>query len=198
MTKIESNFYKKGFKKIAGIDEAGRGCWAGPLVVALCVLPKNYLNPNIKDSKKINKLKREKVFQEVIQNALYYDFIIYDAEFVDKNNPKKTSILGMKTLITRAQDNIDVALIDAEKVNANIETLSIVKGDQISQSIAAASIIAKTIRDQEMKLISKKYPEFQFENHQGYGTKQHLENLRKFGPIKGVHRFSYKPIKSVA
>lgn len=196
MKKFEEKYYQKGFNNICGLDEAGRGCWAGPLVVAICVLSKNYLNNDIKDSKRINKKRRHHLFKEIINNAIYYDYIIYSPKFVDQYNPKQASIIGMKFLIKKANDKIDLAFIDGEKLeNTNIPTITIIKGDSLSQSIAAASIIAKTIRDFEMDKIDKKYPHYDFKNNQGYGTKKHIYYLEKFGPIKNVHRFSYKPIK---
>lgn len=191
----ENDLYKKGYKYIAGLDEVGRGCWAGPLVVAMVIFDSNYVNNKINDSKTISRDKRHNLYNQITNDALYWDYVVYDAEFVDKNNPKRTSVLGMEYLINNSKHKIDFALIDAEKVCVKIRTKSIIKGDKKSQTIAAASIIAKTIRDQEMDKLDKKYPLFEFKNHQGYGTKKHIEHLNKFGPIKGVHRFSYKPIK---
>lgn len=191
----ENKLYKNGFKYIAGLDEVGRGCLAGPLVVALVIFDHHYVNNEINDSKKISKTKRHYLFKEIINNAIYWDYIIYDADFVDKYNPKRTSILGMEYLVNNSKHKIDFVLVDAEKIDVNIESISIIKGDQKSQTIAAASIIAKTIRDLEIDKINKHFPLFEFNKHQGYGTKKHIEILKKKGPIKGIHRFSYKPIK---
>lgn len=196
MKKIENELFKKGFNFIAGVDEVGRGCWAGPLVVAICCFQKEYENPKIKDSKKLNHKQRLEIFKEIKNEALFFDYVIYDANFVDQNNPKKTSIIGMEFLINKHKDKFDFALSDAEKLNLNsIPYQAIIKGDEKSQAIAAASIIAKIIRDQIMFEIDLKYPQFDFKSNKGYGTIKHRNALDKYGPIKNIHRFSYKPIK---
>ena len=144
MREFEDKLYKEKIYKIAGLDEVGRGCWAGPLVVAICVLKKDYNNKLIKDSKKMSSKNRKLVFEQLNREALLIDWIIYDAEFVDKTNPKKTSIIGMEYLINKHKDKIDYCLIDSEKVeNVLVKTQSIIKGDEKSISIAAASIVAK-------------------------------------------------------
>lgn len=198
MKQYEESLYSKGYKKIAGLDEVGRGCWAGPLVVAICVLPKNYLNSKIKDSKKLSSKQREELFLEITKEAILVDWVIYEPSYVDQYNPKRTSIIGMEYLINKCQKKIDFCLIDAEKIKeTNIPFLSIVKGDSLSQSIAAASIVAKVIRDREMEKLHKVYPEYFFNNNKGYGTKQHQDALLNHQPIYNVHRFSYKPIKKI-
>lgn len=197
MKKFEDKLYKEGYKNIAGLDEVGRGCWAGPLVVAICVFNKDYLNNEIKDSKKISEDKRERIFDQISKDALIVDWVIYDAHFVDQNNPKKTSQIGMEFLINKYKDKIDFALIDAEQIKSSVETMSIIKGDTQSQSIAGASIIAKVIRDRIMKSLDKEYPNYFFSSHKGYGTKKHWEAIKNYGPIKKIHRFSYKPIKKI-
>ncbi len=191
----ENELYKKGYKNIVGLDEAGRGCWAGPLVVAICMFDKNYVNKDINDSKKLTEISRKNLFEVIKRDAIICDWIIYEADFVDRNNPKASSILGMEYLINKYKDKIDYCLIDAEKVDVSVPSLSLIKGDSISQSIAAASIVAKFIKDEEMRKLDLEYPEFNFAKNKGYGTKQHREALNKYGPIKNVHRFSYKPIK---
>lgn len=197
MKKYENELFKKGFKKIAGIDEVGRGCWAGPLVVAICMFDSNYVNEKIKDSKQINENVRNSLFNEIIKNAILVDWIIYDPNFVDLYNPKKVSIIGMEYLINKHVSKLDYCLIDAEKITSPIPCMSIIKGDSKSQSIAAASIVAKVIRDNIMKQLDKQYPKYHFGKHKGYGTYQHKLALTHYGPIKNVHRFSYKPIKNI-
>ena len=197
MKKIEKKLHNQGFSNLAGLDEVGRGCWAGPLVVAICMFDKEYENYKIKDSKTINESERKKVYDQILKDALLVDWVIYDSNFVDKHNPKKTSIIGMEYLINIHKDKIDYCLIDAEKVNVSIPSKSIIKGDSLCQSIAAASIVAKVIRDEMMKKIDIEYPEYKFKSNKGYGTKDHREALEKLGPIKNVHRFSYKPIQKI-
>lgn len=198
MKEIENQLkIKNGYKNICGLDEVGRGCWAGPLVVAICLFDNKYFDNEINDSKKLKEHQREKLFDKIINNAIFVDWVIYDAEFVDQHNPKITSIIGMEHLINKHKDKIDFCLIDAEKVNADVPSMSIIKGDEKSFAIAAASIVAKVIRDRIMKELDKVYPEYGFASHKGYGTKKHLESLKKHGPIKKIHRFSYKPIANL-
>lgn len=197
MKTYENRLYHQKYKMIAGLDEAGRGCWAGPLVIALCVFDSSYVNQEINDSKKLKETQRAKVFNQIIKDAQLVDWIIYDASFVDQYNPKKASIMGMQYLIEKHQRSIDYCLIDYEKVEVSIPTQSITKGDAKSQTIAAASIVAKYIRDQIMNDLDKQYPFYSFKIHKGYGTKKHYEALLKYHPIKKVHRFSYKPIQKI-
>lgn len=197
MKTYENDLYKHGYLNVAGLDEAGRGCWAGPLVIAVCVFEPNYINKEINDSKKLSVKKRQEVFQQIIRDAKLVDWIIYDANFIDLHNPKQASIIGMKFLIDKHKNKLDYCLIDYEKINVAIPTISITKGDSKSQSIAAASIVAKTIRDQIMCEIDLQYPNYFFKSHKGYGTKKHYDAIVKNLPIKNIHRFSYKPIKNI-
>ena len=197
MKTFENKLYSKGYQNVAGLDEVGRGCWAGPLVVAICVLPINYENLKIKDSKKLSHKQRESLYLEILEHAIIVDYIVFDPEFVDEHNPKQTSIIGMQMLIDKHKNQLDFCLIDAEKINSCIPCESIIQGDNKSQSIAAASIVAKVVRDQYMINLSKQFKGYGFELHKGYGTKKHQDALKKLGPIQGVHRFSYKPIKKL-
>ncbi|MGL4616647.1 MAG: ribonuclease HII, partial [Mycoplasmoidaceae bacterium] len=120
---------------------------------------------------------------------------VIDSKTVDKLNPKKASIKGMQDCLKKIKTKPDFVLIDAEKINSEIENLSIIKGDQKSISIASASILAKVYRDKYMIKMAKKYPNYFFQNNKGYGTKIHLDALNKYGPIKNFHRFTYKPMK---
>lgn len=195
MRLYERELNSRGYYKIAGLDEAGRGCWAGPLVVAICVLPNDFNHHLIRDSKQLNETQRLKAYSIIIENSLYYEILEISAQDVDKFNPKQASILGMEYLIKKAKNKIDVALIDAEQVECQIPNMSIVKGDQKSINIAAASILAKVTRDQIMIQLAKKLKNFRFDKHKGYGTKLHQDELKRNGPIYTIHRFSYKPIK---
>jgi ribonuclease HII len=165
--------------------------------VAAVILPNSYRNNEIIDSKQLSKQKRNKLFTEIKKNAIDYSVIFITSEEVDKMNPKGASIYGMKKAIDELKTRPDVCLIDAEKLNTSYETKSIIKGDEKSISIAAASILAKVSRDRYMEAIDKQYPYFHFAKHKGYGTMEHLKALRKYGPIKQFHRFSYKPVKKV-
>lgn len=193
----EKKLQIQGYKKIAGMDEVGRGCWAGPLVVAACILPSGYKNDEINDSKKLSAKKREKLFDIICHDALGYEIIFMSPEEVDHFNPKEATSIAMSQALKKLHPKPDFCLIDAEKVESEIETKSFPKGDSNSISIAAASILAKVTRDRYMINLSVKYPEYHFDKHKGYGTEIHAKALKKHGPIKGVHRFSYKPVQKV-
>lgn len=196
MYAYENKYFYKGYKNIAGVDEVGRGCWAGPLVVASVVLPPRYRNNEINDSKTLSIKKREQLFDVIIKDAIDYQIIFIDPIEVDKLNPKKASIEGMKQALSSLKVKPDICLVDYEKINdSNQKVESITKGDGKSISIAAASIIAKVARDRYMIQINDKYPQYNFKKHKGYGTLEHLKALKKYGPIKGFHRFSYKPVQ---
>ncbi|MGL5246483.1 MAG: ribonuclease HII [Mycoplasmoidaceae bacterium] len=195
MNDFENKYFKKGFKLIAGIDEVGRGALCGPIVVAICILPEKYFNNEINDSKKLSPKKRIELNKIIRKECIDFHIEVINPKIVDKLNPKKASIKGMKDCLNKIKTKPDFILIDAEKINSKIENLSIIKGDQKSISIASASILAKVYRDDYMIKMDKKYPNYFFENNKGYGTKTHLDALNKYGPIKDFHRFTYKPIK---
>ena len=198
MYRYERKYWNQGNEYILGLDEVGRGPWAGPLVVAGCILPKYYKNDEINDSKKLSMKKRERLFDEIIKSAIAYDILFISAQDVDKLNPKQASINGMYEVFSSIKPTAQVVLIDAEKVpKIKAKTESIIKGDAKSISIAAASILAKVARDRYMIEIANKYPEYHFDNNKGYGTIEHLKAIQKFGPIKDFHRFSYRPIKEI-
>ncbi len=193
----EQQFWSKN-QIVLGLDEAGRGSWAGPIVVAGCILPINYYNSQIKDSKQLTIKAREQLYDEITKVAISYQIKFIDAELVDKYNPKQATINGMTDIINAITPAAAIALIDTEKITkTDIDTLSIIKGDQKSINIAAASILAKVARDKYMTQMQKKYPNFNFSKHKGYGTLLHLKELKKYGPIKKFHRYSYQPIKQV-
>ena len=197
MKTIENQIHDQCYEIIAGLDESGRCCWAGQLVVAICAFKKDYVNLAINDSKKLNAKQRHLIFEQIIKDAYYWNYLVLDATFVDRHNPKKASILAMEMLVKNATKKLDFILADWEKINVELPSQSLAKGDQKSQAIAAASIIAKTIRDQLIDEIDQQYPQYGFKQHQGYGTKMHQAKLEAFGPIAKIHRFSYKPIKLI-
>ncbi|AVN62552.1 ribonuclease HII [Mesoplasma coleopterae] len=184
-------------KFISGSDEAGRGAMAGPIVVASVILPSDYQNPLIRDSKKLSKKQRELLFEEIKAIAISYAIEIIEASDVDILNPKQASRVGMVNSIMNLKPKPVVSLIDAEKiVIENYNCLPFIKGDDLSQSIAAASILAKTTRDNIMIEYAKVYPEYNFDLHKGYCVKEHVEKAKKFGVLP-IHRKSYKPIKDI-
>ncbi|WP_347938170.1 ribonuclease HII [Mycoplasma feriruminatoris] len=184
---------------LSGSDEAGRGCLAGPLVVASVILKPDYFNPLIKDSKKLNPKTRQILFDEIIKNCLDYQIIVISSEQVDKLNPLQASLLGFKTTINNLKVTPQLSLIDGNQniKLENIKTLPIIKGDDLSFSIACSSILAKVTRDKILDEYDQIYPNYGFKSHKGYCTKQHLLAIKKYG-ILDIHRKSYKPIKKIS
>lgn len=192
----ESKYYDLGYEYIAGSDEAGRGPLAGPLVVAACILPKGYSNELINDSKKLTDKKRRYLFEIIKKDALAYHIEVIDIETIDKINIYQASKLGMKICLEKLSIKPDVALLDAMNLNLDYPVESIIKGDEKSISIAAASILAKVYRDDLMIEYAKVYPGYDFEKNKGYGTKKHLEALETIG-ITPIHRKTYDPVKTM-
>ena len=195
----QEQFYSDKVNLIVGVDEAGRGPLAGPVVAAAVIFARTYINKEINDSKQLSEKKREKLFIEIQNNALAIGVGIIDAETIDKINIYEATKLAMKTAIKNLNHNYDLILTDAMKLeNQKAPVIDIIKGDAKALPIAAASIIAKVTRDHIMDELAKKYPKYGFDVHKGYGTKKHMDALKQFGPIKGVHRFSYKPVYRVS
>ena len=190
----EIEFRNKGYNKILGIDEAGRGPLAGPLVIAGVVLPVDYENENINDSKQLSDKKRREMFEEIMRVALEVKINIVDVETIDKLNILRATKEGMEEIVNNVGDKCDAVFVDAVKLdNINKPVLSLIKGDALSLSIAAASIIAKVTRDDIMLELDKEYPMYDFKKNKGYGTKTHMLALEKYGVTKH-HRMSYAPV----
>lgn len=193
-TKEEKRLIKQGYKLIAGIDEAGRGSWAGP-VVAAAIIMSNYKIKGIKDSKLLSPKMRDKLFDEILENCLGYGVGIVENDTIDEINIYQAAKLAMKQAVENIEKvKPDHLLIDAMKVEINIPQKAIIKGDTNIYSIACASIIAKVTRDRIMLDLHEKYPEYSFDKHKGYGTKIHLDCLEKHGSC-AIHRKTYKPIR---
>ena len=191
----QEQFYSKKIKVIVGVDEAGRGPLAGPVVAAACILSRTYINKEINDSKQISEKKRKELFEIIQKDALAVGVGIVDAETIDRINIYEATKVAMKEAIKNLNHDYDLILTDAMKLeNQKVEVIDIIKGDAKALPIAAASIIAKVTRDEMLNELGKRYPEYGFEVHKGYGTKKHLDALDKYGPIKKIHRFSYKPV----
>jgi len=186
---------KKGHVLIAGIDEAGRGPLAGPVSAAAVILPSDYTHEILTDSKKLTEKKREAIFEELIgDDSILTSHVFITAEEIDKVNILKATHLAMADAVAGLPELPDYCLIDGLPVpNFPYPSEGIVKGDSKSLSISAASVIAKVMRDRYMVDIAKKYPEYGFERHKGYGTKLHLEVLERHGPCP-LHRRSFAPV----
>lgn len=194
--KFEQQAFDLGKKYIVGLDEAGRGPMAGPLVVGAVIFPQGYYNDKINDSKKLTEKKREELYQIIIQEALAYQIEIIDVADVDRLNVYQASKKGMIDAIDHLSIRPDYALTDAMPLGDVIEHQAIVKGDAKSLSIGAASILAKVTRDHIMNDYAKIYPEYGFEKHKGYPTKQHKEALKAYG-VTPIHRRSFQPVIDV-
>lgn len=198
MLDLEKEYYSEKVKVIVGVDEAGRGPLCGPVVAAACILPKGYHNEHINDSKKLTEKKREIAYQEIINDALAYGVGIVDPKRIDEINIYQATKEAMSKAINQINVSYDLILTDAMKLeNQKVEVVPIIKGDAKAESIAAASIIAKVTRDHMLEEMDRKYPQYGFISHKGYGTKKHIEAIKKFGIIKGFHRETYEPIKSM-
>ncbi|MDE6952575.1 MAG: ribonuclease HII [Erysipelotrichales bacterium] len=194
--KFENEAYSHGKKIIIGLDEAGRGPMAGPLVVGAVIFPKGYYNENINDSKKLTEKKREALYDLIIENALAYQIEVIDVDEVDQFNVYQASKIGMLRAIEHISITPDYALTDAMPLGSAIEHQAIIKGDALSMSIGAASILAKVTRDRIMKEYDCLYPEYGFAKHKGYPTKQHKEALKAYG-ITPIHRKTFQPVIDV-
>jgi ribonuclease HII len=184
---------------IAGFDEAGRGPLAGPVSTAGVVLPPDYQNPLINDSKKLTDRERRKLFNEIKKVALAYYVCLVPVETIDTINILEADRLGMETCLTEMlkTQKIDYIITDYMSLHTDIPLLSIPKGDATSLAVAAASILAKVSRDDYMILLDKQYPIYQFAKNKGYGTKAHIDAIEKYGYVAGVHRLSFEPVKSM-
>jgi ribonuclease HII len=191
MCEYEREAYKKGFSYIAGIDEAGRGPLAGPVVGAAVVLPKDIFIKGLNDSKKLSEKKREELFDIIKKEALDIGIGMVDQNEIDEINILNAAKKAMALAVKNLKSTPDILLVDAENLEGQeIKQISIVKGDALSISIAAASIIAKVTRDRLMKEMDEEYPQYGFLNHKGYGTKEHINAIKKYG-ICPIHRISF-------
>ena len=184
--------FEKDFKEslIAGIDEAGRGPLAGPLVCACVIMPKTDLIEGINDSKKLSPKKREELFEQILQTALAYSIIEIDEKTIDELNILNATKLGMKKALEALVIKPEIVFTDAVQIETDLPQKNIIHGDGLSYNIAAASILAKVHRDRLMQKLSLQYPQYQFAQHKGYGTKLHIEKLKEFGPCP-LHRKSF-------
>ena len=194
--KYEKELIKKGITLIAGVDEVGRGPLVGPVVTACVILPLNYKLDGLTDSKKLTEKKRNEFFDIIQKDALGIGIGIVSEKKIDEVNIYQATKLAMQEAINNCKIKPEHILIDAMKLDIDIPTTSIIKGDLLSLSISAASVIAKVTRDRMMDELDKKYPMYGFKKNKGYPTKEHLEAIKKYGIID-EHRRSYGPVKEI-
>lgn len=190
MLSYETDLWSKGNKMIAGVDEVGRGCLFGDVLAASVILKPHVRIEGINDSKKLTIKQREELYSIIQENAVAIGIGRIDARTIDEINIKQAARLAMKQAVMAMVIKPDVLLIDAEKIELEIPQMSIIKGDSLSQSIAAASIIAKVTRDNLCEIWDKDYPNYGIKQHKGYATKLHREMIRLHGPSP-LHRQSF-------
>lgn len=191
MLEIEEGLYSKGIKLVCGVDEAGRGPLCGPVVAAAVILKPDSKIEGVNDSKKLSEKKREQVYEAIMQNALAVGVGISDVDVIESVNILNATKLAMKEAISKLKVQPEYVLIDGNQmIDITIPGETVVHGDAISESIAAASIIAKVTRDRMLIEWDKEYPEYGFAKHKGYGTKAHIDAIAKYG-LTPIHRPSF-------
>lgn len=196
MNELEKEIYENGYLKIACVDEVGRGCLFGDVVACAIIMPSSLRIQDVKDSKKLTPRKRETLYDIIIEKSIAYGIGSVDNRTIDEINIKESTRLAMKYAVENLRDNLgngikpDFILIDAENIDLDIEQRSIVKGDRLSHGIACASIIAKVYRDKLCNEWNEIYPEYGIGKHKGYGTKAHIEAIKKYGPTD-FHRNTF-------
>ena len=192
LKEIEKDLYEKGFNNICGIDEAGRGPLAGPVVVAGVIMPKDSMIEGINDSKKVSEKKREKLYDLILEEAISYSVAIIGQDVIDEINILNATKEGVTKVVEGLDVKPDLIVVDAlEHINTKgIPYESIIKGDAKCYNIAAASIIAKVTRDRIMRTWDEVYPQYGFSRHKGYGTAEHIAAIKEYG-ICPLHRLSF-------
>ena len=191
--KHEKELNEKGITLIAGVDEVGRGPLIGPVVAAAVILPKDFRLDGLTDSKKLSEKKREQYYEIINKEAIAIGVGVISEKRIDEINIYEATKEAMKEAINNLKPKPEHILIDAMPLELDIPTTSIIKGDLLSISISAASVIAKVERDHMLYDIDKEFPMYDLKNNKGYGTKKHLEAIKKYG-ITEYHRLSYKPV----
>lgn len=196
----EREYLKLGYRYICGIDEVGRGCLFGPVTAAAVIMPlslennKDIIN-GIEDSKKLTAKKREELSKKIIEKSISYSIYSISEKTIDEINILNATKLAMINAVKNLKIKPDILFIDALKIDIDIKQISIIKGDLKSYSIGCASILAKVCRDEIMNNLPEEYQKYKISKNKGYGTKEHLEAIKKYGP-SNMHRFSFEPIKS--
>ncbi|HEX5037697.1 MAG TPA: ribonuclease HII [bacterium] len=192
---LERSLHARGLRRIAGVDEAGRGCLAGPVFAAAVILPPGLILPEVDDSKKLPPPERDRLFEEIRRHAVAWSVASVDAEEIDRINIHHASLKAMKLAVSSMAAEPEYLLIDGKFTLSDafffLPQEAVVDGDALCQSIAAASILAKVSRDRWISEEGRKYPEYNFGRHKGYGTVEHREAIRRYGPTP-LHRRSFR------
>lgn len=191
MWEIEQSYFEQGYQLVCGVDEAGRGPLAGPVCAAAVILPQNIEIPGLNDSKKLSDKKRRELYPIIMEKAIAYGIGLADHEEIDSINILQATFLAMERAISQLSVKPDLALIDGNREkDFGVPVKTVIHGDSLSASIAAASVLAKVTRDDIMLHMAEQFPGYGFEIHKGYGTKAHYQALRELGPC-GIHRMSF-------
>jgi ribonuclease HII len=197
MWRFEREHWATGVRLIAGVDEAGRGPLAGPVVAAAVILPPDFDATGLNDSKQLTEAERNELRKRIEERAVAIGVGIVEAEEIDRLNILQATYQAMRIALSQLSPAAEMVLADAVQIpGITVPQLSLIKGDARSHSIAAASVIAKTERDAWMKRAAERYPEYGFERHMGYATPEHLEALRKWGPSP-IHRRTFAPVRDM-
>lgn len=194
--KYEHEFWNEGINVIAGVDEVGRGPLAGPVVTCAVVLPHDFDVYEVNDSKQLSEKKRYELADQIKAKSIDYSYGIADNKLIDDINIYEATRVAMKEAVLGLKELPQEIIVDAMQIDVDIQQLKLIKGDAKSASVSAASILAKTYRDDLMKQYDKQYPEYDFVNNAGYGTKKHLDALHKYGATP-IHRRSFKPVSDL-
>jgi ribonuclease HII len=198
MTRMEQSLYEKGYNMVSGVDEAGRGPLAGPVVAAAVIMPKGMKFEGLTDSKKLTAKRREELFDEIVASEAVCSIGVIDNFTIDKINILKASLMAMRKAVMTLCQKPEIVLIDGQHTipNLDIPQFAIIGGDAICDCISAASVIAKVTRDRIMDKYQELYPEFSFSIHRGYPTPQHIRELKTFGPTE-IHRKTFRPVEEI-
>lgn len=193
---FDQQYYKQGYNYIAGVDEVGRGCWAGPLVAAAVIMPRDERVSGVADSKQLSEKQREQLFESLLRAALACSVVCITPKEIDQFGLHRANVFALSYCLTHLSMTPDVALIDGFALEHFIPTVRVVEGDAKSYTIAAASIIAKVMRDRLMRQLDQVDGRYGFAQHKGYGTALHRTQLQHYG-VTQWHRRSFAPIKSM-
>ena len=194
MRNHEREAEQSGYRSVAGVDEAGRGPLAGPVVAAAVVLPSEISLPGLRDSKKLSPALRESLFDQIVEKCPWFGIGLVDEDTIDRINILQAALLAMRRAVEQMPITPDLLLIDGNRgIDSGIDQKTIIGGDDASESIAAASVLAKVTRDRLMDEYHQQFPEYEFSRHKGYGTRLHRERIRQYGPCP-IHRKTFKGV----